>query len=146
MDNRVAKESKGASIAIMNVIGQSGPLIGTRLYPAEDAPWYVLGMATCSVFMVLVALLAFILRVILSKDNAATAAHSCDFGRSPGANMNNDDGSEELEMGTYVYDREGEGEGLMEEQGQDPGRRGHWHGHRFVESPRRDKGNFFYIL
>ncbi|KAF7625090.1 putative MFS transporter [Aspergillus flavus] len=67
MDNRVAKEGKGASIAIMNVIGQCGPLLGTRLYPSVDGPWYVRGMATCSFFMVVVAILAFVLRVMLLR-------------------------------------------------------------------------------
>ncbi|PIG86292.1 MFS transporter [Aspergillus arachidicola] len=67
MDNRVAKEGKGASIAIMNVIGQCGPLLGTRLYPSVDGPWYVRGMATCSFFMVVVAVLAFVLRVMLLR-------------------------------------------------------------------------------
>ncbi|KAG0161207.1 hypothetical protein PDIDSM_8741 [Penicillium digitatum] len=55
MDNRVEKEGKGASIAILNIIGQCGPLLGTRLYPETDGPWYIRGMATCSFFMVVVA-------------------------------------------------------------------------------------------
>ncbi|KAJ5746294.1 hypothetical protein N7520_011476 [Penicillium odoratum] len=69
MDNRVEKEGKGTSIAILNIIGQCGPLLGTRLYPEADGPWYVRGMAVCSAFMVLVAILAFALRVLLQKAN-----------------------------------------------------------------------------
>ncbi|KAK1142713.1 hypothetical protein N8T08_007344 [Aspergillus melleus] len=69
MDNRVAKEGKGASIAVMNAIGQCGPLLGTRLYPASDRPWYVRGMATCSFFMMVVAGLALLLRVLLQRAN-----------------------------------------------------------------------------
>ncbi|KAJ6102351.1 hypothetical protein N7486_004778 [Penicillium sp. IBT 16267x] len=72
MDNRVEKEGKGASIAILNIIGQCGPLLGTRLYPEADGPWYVRGMAVCSVFMVLVAILAFALRVLLQRANRAS--------------------------------------------------------------------------
>lgn len=71
MDNRVAKEGKGTSIAILNVVGQCGPLLGTRLYPSSDGPWYVRGMATCSVFMVIVAGLAFVLRVVLRRENVS---------------------------------------------------------------------------
>ncbi|KAE8150590.1 major facilitator superfamily domain-containing protein [Aspergillus avenaceus] len=67
MDNRVAKEGKGASIAILNIIGQCGPLLGTRLYPSSDRPWYVRGMATCSFFMLVVAGLAFTLRIMLFR-------------------------------------------------------------------------------
>ncbi|KAL4919543.1 major facilitator superfamily domain-containing protein [Aspergillus aurantiobrunneus] len=70
MDNRVAKEGKGASVAILNIIGQCGPLLGTRLYPATDGPWYVRGMAVCAVFMGVVAGLAVALRITLQQANA----------------------------------------------------------------------------
>lgn len=71
MDNRVEQEGKGASIAILNIIGQCGPLLGTRLYPESDGPWYIGGMATCSFFMVVVAVLAIGLRIILQRMNLA---------------------------------------------------------------------------
>lgn len=71
MDNRIEKEGKGASIAILNIIGQCGPLLGTRLYPQSDGPWYIPGMATCSFFMVVVAILAWVLRVLLHRANRA---------------------------------------------------------------------------
>ncbi|KAL4801113.1 major facilitator superfamily domain-containing protein [Aspergillus venezuelensis] len=69
MDNRVANEGKGASVAILNVIGQCGPLLGTRLYPASDGPLYVKGMSICAGFMGLVAVLAVALRASLKKAN-----------------------------------------------------------------------------
>ncbi|OKL57629.1 hypothetical protein UA08_07177 [Talaromyces atroroseus] len=69
MDNRVAHEGKGSSIAILNIIGQCGPLIGTRLYPDSDGPWFVRGMLTCAVFMGVVAMLALSLRIILIRKN-----------------------------------------------------------------------------
>lgn len=70
MDNRVAKEGKGASVAILNIIGQCGPLLGTRLYPDSDGPWYVSGMAVCSLFMAFVAVLALVLRILLRNLNS----------------------------------------------------------------------------
>lgn len=73
MDNRVEKEGKGASIVILNIIGQCGPLLGTRLYPASDGPWYVRGMATCSFFMVVVAILAISLRIVFQRMNLTAA-------------------------------------------------------------------------
>ncbi|EAA64222.1 hypothetical protein AN2178.2 [Aspergillus nidulans FGSC A4] len=73
MDNRAAQEGKGASVAILNVIGQCGPLLGTRLYPAEDGPWYVRGMAVCAGFMAVVAILAAVLRGILKRANEKMA-------------------------------------------------------------------------
>lgn len=73
MDNRIEKEGKGASIAILNIIGQCGPLLGTRLYPQSDGPWYVRGMAVCSFFMLIVAILAVVLRVLLQRGNRVQA-------------------------------------------------------------------------
>lgn len=71
MDNRVEKEGKGASIAILNLIGQCGPLLGTRLYPESDGPWYIRGMALCAFFMAVVAVLAGVLRILLVRANRA---------------------------------------------------------------------------
>ncbi|KAJ5123240.1 hypothetical protein N7448_009337 [Penicillium atrosanguineum] len=73
MDNRIEKEGKGASIAILNIIGQCGPLLGTRLYPQSDGPWYVRGMTVCSFFMLVVAILAVVLRVLLQRENRVRA-------------------------------------------------------------------------
>ncbi|OAX79911.1 hypothetical protein ACJ72_05767 [Emergomyces africanus] len=69
MDNQPGKEGKGTGMAILNIIGQCGPLVGTRLYPHTDGPWYVRGMAVCALFMLLVAALAFVLRRLLRKEN-----------------------------------------------------------------------------
>jgi MFS transporter, ACS family, DAL5 transporter family protein len=69
MDNRPSHEGKGTGIAILNTIGQFGPLVGTRLYPTSDGPWYVRGMLACSCFMLFVAVLAFVLRVLLQREN-----------------------------------------------------------------------------
>jgi hypothetical protein len=94
LDNQPAKEGKGTSMALLNIIGQCGPLVGTRLYPASDGPWYVKGMAICSVFMLVVAVLAFALRTILKRENS----------RSTGKGAGQE---EEIEM------VEGEAQGLM---------------------------------
>ncbi|KAI5299362.1 pre-mRNA-splicing factor rse1 [Ascosphaera pollenicola] len=69
MDNQPRATNKGASIALMNIIGQCGPLLGTRLYPESQGPWYVSGMSVCAVCMLIVAILAFILRIKLQKEN-----------------------------------------------------------------------------
>lgn len=74
MDNQPAKEAKGTGMAILNIIGQCGPLVGTRLYPRADGPWYVRGMAVCALFMLLVAALALVLRVLLQRENERARA------------------------------------------------------------------------
>ena len=55
----------------MNIVGQLGPLVGTHLYPDDDAPYYVKGMLICGIFMSTVGVLAWILRRILRRENEA---------------------------------------------------------------------------
>lgn len=107
MDNRIEKEGKGASIAILNIIGQCGPLLGTRLYPEADGPWYVRGMAVCSVFMVLVAILAFALRVLLQRGNkASTNGRLFDSAQASGAGAGHGEERDELMGGGRREDLE----------------------------------------
>jgi MFS family permease len=94
LDNQPAKEGKGTGMVVLNIIGQCGPLLGTRLYPASDGPRYVKGMTICSIFMLVVAGLAFVLRLILQRENLR-------FSRKGSGQ------EEEIEM------VEGEAEGLM---------------------------------
>ncbi|KAI4756362.1 MFS general substrate transporter [Aureobasidium sp. EXF-3400] len=71
VNNQQSEEGRGSNVALMNVIGQLGPLLGTRLYPESDAPTYKKGHALCAGFMGLVALLAIILRLLLVRANAS---------------------------------------------------------------------------
>ncbi|KAK6363462.1 hypothetical protein TWF730_000894 [Orbilia blumenaviensis] len=67
--NSESAEGRGTGVAILNLVGQCGPLLGTRLYPARDGPYYTMGMTICGGFMLAVAGLAFGLRVMLAKEN-----------------------------------------------------------------------------
>ena len=69
MDNRHAAEGKGTGVALMNLVGQLGPLVGTRLYPDDDAPYYVKGMSICAAFMLTVGVLTVFLWYILRQEN-----------------------------------------------------------------------------
>jgi len=60
-------------MTILNLVGQCGPLLGTRLYPDADAPYYVRGMVVCSAAMGVVFVLALVLRRLLARENARTA-------------------------------------------------------------------------
>lgn len=53
----------------MNIIGQCGPLLGTRLYPDTDKPYYVKGLSVSAGFMLLVAVLAVLLKGALRRAN-----------------------------------------------------------------------------
>lgn len=74
INNQDSDSKKGTGVAIMNYIGQLGPLVGVHLYPDRDQPYYVSGMAICAGFMAAVAVLAFGLRTILAAKNRKMAA------------------------------------------------------------------------
>ena len=69
LNNQHSSTGRGTSLAILNYIGQLGPLLGVHLYPESDGPFYVKGMASCAVFMFMVAMLAFALRILLQRSN-----------------------------------------------------------------------------
>ncbi|MCJ1310089.1 hypothetical protein MMC25_003750 [Agyrium rufum] len=69
INNQTSDSKRGTGVVLLNLVGQLGPLLGTRLYPDSDAPYYVTGMATCSGFMLLVAALTFALRLLLVREN-----------------------------------------------------------------------------
>lgn len=70
VNNQASDEGKGTGIAVLNVVGQMGPLVGTRLYPDAEGPYYVKGMTVCAFAMGMVVVLAFALRIVLSRENA----------------------------------------------------------------------------
>ena len=69
INNQDSDSKKGTGVAMLNVLGQFGPLIGTRLYPDSDKPYYVRGMSICAGFMFAVFLLSLGLRYILAREN-----------------------------------------------------------------------------
>ena len=69
INNQDSDSKRGTGVAMLNLVGQFGPLVGTRLYPDSDKPYYITGMTICSLFMFLVALLAWWLRSLLAKEN-----------------------------------------------------------------------------
>ena len=74
VNNQPSDEGKGTGMAVLNIVGQMGPLVGTRLYPDVEGPYYVRGMTVCAVAMGRVVVLAFALRVVLSRENAKRRA------------------------------------------------------------------------
>lgn len=69
LNNQGSDTKRGTGIAILNLVGQCGPLLGTRVYPAQDSPYYRLGMWVCAGFMLFNGLLAFGLRCLLVWEN-----------------------------------------------------------------------------
>lgn len=80
INNQGNDSRKATSLAMVNLIGQCGPLLGTHLFPAEDKPYYVSGMATCAAFMFFVGTLVLSLQFWLRHQNATRDA---EYGRVP---------------------------------------------------------------
>lgn len=69
INNQNSDSKRGTGVAMLNIIGQFGPLLGTRLYPDSDAPYYTKGMSVCAAFMVVLFVLSLLLRTILAREN-----------------------------------------------------------------------------
>ncbi|CAG8978805.1 hypothetical protein HYALB_00012639, partial [Hymenoscyphus albidus] len=57
INNEASESGRGVGFAVLQVIGQCGPLVGVRLYPKAEAPFYVRGMGVCAGSMVVVGFL-----------------------------------------------------------------------------------------
>lgn len=69
LNNQGSDTRRGAGLVLINVIGQCGPILGTRLYPTAQGPRYVKGMSICAAFMFFAAVMAFALRILLVWEN-----------------------------------------------------------------------------
>lgn len=68
-NNQGSDTRRGIGFVILNVVGQCGPLLGTRLYPEGEAPRYIKGQAVCAAFMFFATLLVVGLRLLLMWEN-----------------------------------------------------------------------------
>lgn len=69
LNNQGSDTRRGVGIALLNLVGQCGPLLGTRLYPMSEEPYYFKGMWVCAAFMLFNAVLALSLRFLLVWEN-----------------------------------------------------------------------------
>ena len=69
INNQPNPSSQGSSFALLQVVGQCGPLLGTRLYPSDDGPYFAPGMRSCALAMLGVAALCLVLRVYMKRWN-----------------------------------------------------------------------------
>ena len=67
--NQGSDTRRWTGIVILNLIGQVGPILGTRLYPSSEGPFYVKGQSVCAGFMFLFCLLSLLLRTLLAWEN-----------------------------------------------------------------------------
>lgn len=69
VNNQGSDTRRGMGIVLLNLVGQCGPLLGTRVFPLKQAPRYVEGQSICAAFMFFNALLALGLRTLLVWEN-----------------------------------------------------------------------------
>ncbi|KAH8847323.1 hypothetical protein MCOR27_005206 [Pyricularia oryzae] len=74
VNNQPSRSRRGAGFAMMQIVGQCGPLLGARLYPRSQSPFYTQGMAVCATAMLGVAALALLQRWVLVRRNRALDA------------------------------------------------------------------------
>lgn len=70
LNNQGTDTKRGVGIALLQMVGQCGPILGTRLYPAGEKPRYIKGQWVCASFMFFTAFLALCLRFYLVWQNA----------------------------------------------------------------------------
>jgi len=69
VNNQGSDSRRGMGIVLLNVVGQCGPLLGTRVFPTHQKPRYVEGQSICAGFMFFNAILALGLRGLLVWEN-----------------------------------------------------------------------------
>ncbi|KAL9127841.1 MAG: hypothetical protein Q9217_003360 [Psora testacea] len=69
INNQGSDTRRGTGIMLLNLIGQCGPLLGTNIFPGDEAPRYIKGMAISASFTFFTAVLAFGLRLLLAWEN-----------------------------------------------------------------------------
>ncbi|KAL8953121.1 MAG: hypothetical protein Q9222_001004 [Ikaeria aurantiellina] len=69
LNNQGNDSRRGAGLVLINVVGQCGPVLGTRLYPSDERPRYIKGMSVCAAFMFFASVLSLALRCLLVWEN-----------------------------------------------------------------------------
>lgn len=69
LNNQGTDTKRGTGMALLQMVGQCGPILGTRIYPSSEGVLYVKGMSICAAFMFFNALLALALRQYLDWQN-----------------------------------------------------------------------------
>ena len=102
INNQETHSRKGTGVVMLNVLGQCGPLIGTKLYPDSDKPYFVKGMLVCAGFMFLVAVLSLWLRFILAAKNRRMGPAYSAVGAKDQVEEVEDHGEKAVEQFTYM--------------------------------------------
>ncbi|KAK5660387.1 hypothetical protein OQA88_12930 [Cercophora sp. LCS_1] len=69
LNNQMDERKRGGGFAMLQMVGQCGPLVGTGLYPDGEGPFYTRGMGVCAGAMLMAGVLAGFLRWWLGRVN-----------------------------------------------------------------------------
>lgn len=68
-NNQSSDTRRSAGFVLVQLIGQCGPILGTRLYPTSEAPHYRKGFWVCFGFSCFIVFLSLVLRTYLKYEN-----------------------------------------------------------------------------
>lgn len=68
-DNQGSASKRGAGLAIFGMVGQCGPILGARLFPKTNGPYYEKGMWVCCGVLLFASCVAAILSLSLRWQN-----------------------------------------------------------------------------
>ncbi|KAL5623772.1 hypothetical protein FOBRF1_003022 [Fusarium oxysporum] len=68
-DNQGSSSKRGAGLAIFGMFGQCGPILGARLFPKSQGPYYFKGMWVCAGVLLAASLMALALSACLRLQN-----------------------------------------------------------------------------
>lgn len=68
-DNQGSSPKRSAGLAIFRMVGQCGPILGARIFPATDAPIYTNGMWVCAGVLFFAAYVTLVLSFSLRVQN-----------------------------------------------------------------------------
>ncbi|KAF4554809.1 MFS-type transporter-like protein 48 [Elsinoe fawcettii] len=68
-NNQGSETGRGIAVVVLNLVGQCGPVLGTKMYPTTEGPRYVKGHAVCAGFLFFNAVVAGTLRTYLQWQN-----------------------------------------------------------------------------
>lgn len=69
LNNHGSDDQRGVAFVVFSLLGQAGPLVGTRLFPPSEGPRYVKGQSICAAFMFFNVFLAACMRLWLRRKN-----------------------------------------------------------------------------
>lgn len=104
INNQDSDSKRGTGVALLQFLGQCGPLVGTRVYPEEDGPDYLKGNLVCAGFMFLVGILAWSLKIVLGKENERKKREWFELsGEEEGEALVNDDGRPKRKKEIFLF-------------------------------------------